>query len=350
MRSQCGYLLFVLSTLSCGRFGYEDGSSSLAEPDAGGDDSRAGDAGVPEAAGPTPDAPISGDALRAGPPPRPGVATGSYVGDGHSGRAVTSLGFRPTVVWVKGDNAGPTVMRTATMSSDRARDLGNGAAVLAANLVIDFLSEGMVVGDASAVNETGSAYHFLALPEAPGFSAVGRFTTGGSARYTVAGIGLSPGYVFIACDGHPVVHRSRLMPISRSADGQPPWASIVSFDADGFTFVSSSTSGGSLSACHWFAAREHAEHAALGVYTGDAGMGRAVTNVGFSPEALVVQCEGMPLFWTARGQTNRSFRFSAETPGQGLIVGLTPDGFTLGAAAEVNGAGRSCAFLAWRAR
>ena len=65
-------------------------------------------------------------------PSRPACAqmtTGTYVGDGAPGRAITGLGFRPDAVIIKGYDSGvpltltSTVLRTSTMTGDNTKPL-----------------------------------------------------------------------------------------------------------------------------------------------------------------------------------------------------------------------------------
>jgi hypothetical protein len=151
---------------------------------------------------------LAGIALGWAEPAAAQIATGTYVGNGTAGRAITGLGFRPDVVIVKIDYSDPgnvdlssAVIRTSSMGAGLAKPMrGNQAP--AANYIQSLDNDGFTVGNDErtnwAVGNCGGAsctYYWVAFKAGPNLK-VGSYTgTGGTLG--IFGVGFSAEYLLV---------------------------------------------------------------------------------------------------------------------------------------------------------
>ncbi|TSC71762.1 MAG: FG-GAP repeat domain-containing protein [Parcubacteria group bacterium Gr01-1014_38] len=91
-------------------------------------------------------------------------AVGTYTGDGTDNRAITTVGFQPSVVLVKGDASAAAVFRSTAHSGDAASTL---AGSVSANALQQMLTTGFEVGTDSTVNQNGTTYYWMAWKHVP---------------------------------------------------------------------------------------------------------------------------------------------------------------------------------------
>jgi hypothetical protein len=93
------------------------------------------------------------------------VSQSTYAGDGNDNRSITTVGWRPTLVWVKEDTASQSVWRPDGVSGDLSLFF---AATAASNNRIQALEPlGFQVGSNNQINRSGRTYHYLALRDGP---------------------------------------------------------------------------------------------------------------------------------------------------------------------------------------
>ncbi len=90
------------------------------------------------------------------------IYTGSYVGTGSSGLAITGLNFTPSAVVIKDITGNNTaVLKTTEMGTDVSALLNNSATNTTNILSLD--SDGFTVGSTNNVNQLSSNYMFMAF-------------------------------------------------------------------------------------------------------------------------------------------------------------------------------------------
>ncbi len=112
------------------------------------------------------------------------LATGTYIGDFNSPRAITGIGFQPDVVIVKGDNNRSAIIRTSTMGPTISRELG-GTAVYYTDGIASLDADGFSVGSGAVANSGGVTYCWTAMRAAEGIMDVGTYTGDGTDNHWV---------------------------------------------------------------------------------------------------------------------------------------------------------------------
>lgn len=93
------------------------------------------------------------------------VVQTSYSGNGVDNTSITGVGFQPQFVWIHRRTANPGVWRSSSMSGDLTQLWTASAGV--ANRIQALESDGFQVGLHTHVNNSSSAYEYLALRDSP---------------------------------------------------------------------------------------------------------------------------------------------------------------------------------------
>ncbi|MFM7023769.1 MAG: hypothetical protein ACKOXB_12425 [Flavobacteriales bacterium] len=101
--------------------------------------------------------------------------SGSYTGNGQSGKAITGLCFRPEVVFVTGTSSQHSWVSTSTMPAGQAKDLTLSEA-LKTGYITSLDQGGFTVGNSPHSNASGVTYYYMAWDDADGSINVGSFT------------------------------------------------------------------------------------------------------------------------------------------------------------------------------
>jgi hypothetical protein len=132
------------------------------------------------------------------------VVSGSYVGDGNSGRKITGLGFRPDFVLVKGSYSDATLinssaaMRTSTMNGDASKPAIQDFA-LATGLITSIDADGFTLGGDQRVARSATTFNWAAF-KANANMKVGSYTGNGTAdgdSQAITGLGFSPDFLIV---------------------------------------------------------------------------------------------------------------------------------------------------------
>src|SRR5213594_3728562 len=92
------------------------------------------------------------------------MMSGSYVGNGTTGRAITGVGFKPDAVIVKGNTAQLAVMRTTSITGDAAKELA-AATDLRSGRIRSLDGDGFTIGTHAEVNAVGITYVWTAFKD-----------------------------------------------------------------------------------------------------------------------------------------------------------------------------------------
>jgi len=218
------------------------------------------------------------------------VLTGTYVGDGTDNRPITGLGFTPDLVVVKATTTGQAVARTATMTGDVSKQMGDGT--LLNNSIQSMDPSGFTVGTSALVNATGTTYQWVAWRTGPDEMTAGTYT-GTGASQSIAGLNFSPDIVFVLGNNgdEPVYKVSVVTPaaVAFSFTGGNSTNYITALGSDGFTVGTDTRVNRSGDLYHYLAWNETAGKIGVGTYTGTGADNRNITDVGFPPDFVMVQ-------------------------------------------------------------
>jgi hypothetical protein len=280
-------------------------------------------------------------------------ASGFYVGDGVDNRAIAGVGFRPDVVFVKGNVGQTAFARTSTMSGDAAKPM-TGATALAANAVQSLDAGGFSVGTNAGVNSTGVPYEWMAFRAQEGVLEVGSYSGNGTSQ-SISGLGFSPEYVAVfAASASNAVQRFAGMTTSFQFDNDTGNAQrITALGANGFTVGNQSTVNANGATYHWIAFNDSAGIVDVGSYTGNNTDNRNIAGVGFRPEYVLGRANDTT---TGRLGAHRpatlpgdsTLRFNAGANVTNAYQALQSDGFQVGTDTSVNAGGTSYHYLAVR--
>ena len=286
----------------------------------------------------------------------PFILSGSYTGNGLDNRTITGLGFQPDVVIIKVRNdAKIAVIRTSTMVGDASKELDGGTA-LVANEIQSLNADGFTIGTNDKVNKSGRIYDYIAFKASPGFLTVGTYTGNGGASQAVTGVGFSPDALFVMSSDNkdPVFTNSAAGGNAFDFNNATNATWIPSLNVDGFTVGTDDRVNKAAIIYHYVAWNEIAGLLDIGSYTGNGVDNRNITGVGFQPEWVVVKNtagdSAVQHFESQGVVTDSSSLFTANSFVTNRIQQLQADGFQVGKDNDVNAAGKTYTYMAWRSQ
>ncbi len=289
------------------------------------------------------------------------MTTGSYVGNGAAGRAITGLGFRPDVVIIKVDysdgvvDLSAGVIRTSTMVGDLSKPM-RGSQALLANLVQSLDANGFTVGNDERVNwgpglcgGANCTYYWVAFKAGPNLK-LGTYT-GNDATQAITGLGFSPEYVLvISANARPMIQRPSAGTNTYAFNNATPplTTQVTSLDANGFTVThdpANPFSNASTIAYHYVAWNEVAGQVKVGSYVGNGVDNRNILGVGFGPRYMLARVMNDIQATTQRfgvmfGDASVNFGNAVVA---NRLQGFQADGFQVGTDVDVNAAAGACA-------
>ena len=278
------------------------------------------------------------------------LATGSYVGSGVDNRQITGIGFQPDVIIVKGATNTAGVIRTSTMSGDRAKILGSAGA-LTANSIQSIDADGFTVGTDSAVNTWGAAYYWVAMRAGSDLK-VGTYVGNGVDNRSITGVGFQPVWVVTIGDGSDSVFRpgpaagdaSYLMTGTGDQTNR-----IQALQADGFQLGSNADANENGTTFHYIAWAASSQ-VSTSSYVGNGADNRSIAGIGFQPlVAWVKRSDAQASVWRPASLTGDSTLYWTTTAAtSNRIQALQANGFQVGTQAQVNNNGSTYYYLALR--
>ncbi len=283
-------------------------------------------------------------------PTRMRLATGSYAGNGVNGRQITGIGFQPDVIIIKSSTAQAAVIRTSTMSGDKAKLIGD-TGNLTSGLIESIDSNGFTVGTDATVNAIGYAYYWVAMRAGSDMN-VGSYVGNGADNRSITGVGFQPVWVVTLGDGNDSVFRPG--PLSGDASftmtGSASAANrIQALQADGFQVGSAAVVNAAGITYHYIAWAASTDVNATS-YTGNGTDNRSITGVGFQPLVAWVKRSATSVgVWRPASLSGDATLFWAATAANSdRIQALQADGFQVGTNAVVNASGGTYYYLALR--
>ena len=278
---------------------------------------------------------------------------GSYSGDGASTHALTSVGFSPNLVVVKGSGATSGAYMTSSMPSNDAQSFSSANEVTDGSVFKTLDSTGFTVGNATRVNTSATNYWFFAFKTASNAFSVGTFTGDGTDNRTITAPGYRPNYVWLKNANATTPIRTEFNVTESYGDYSGAFTDtnntigeIKSLDATGFTVGTAASANESGKTLYWVAFGGASNPSGsgtyamkVGSYTGN-GTAQSFTSFGFTPDLVIVK--------DAAGATHPVFRTSLMKGDStaylgntvanftGGITSLDSGGFTVAADATVN--------------
>ncbi|HCN77498.1 MAG TPA: hypothetical protein DIT13_09940, partial [Verrucomicrobiales bacterium] len=280
------------------------------------------------------------------------VANGTYTGNGSDNRNITSAGFQPDLVIIKGASSVAPAFRTSTMSGDASKLATANS--LASNIIQSLLSNGFQLGTNAAVNSNGMRYDWVAFRASAGVLSVGSYTgNGSSASRLINNPGFSPEAVFVMpANSSAVVMKTATMMQNESflfTGGSAATNLITGFESTGFRV--STGSNASSTVYHYVAWKAMDGITSTGSFTGNGVDDRSITDPGFRPEFVLMRSasSSAAVMRPASLTSDLSLFGSATASAANNIQSLLDQGFQVGTDARVNASGSEIHWAAFRA-
>jgi hypothetical protein len=291
-----------------------------------------------------------------------GMAVGTYTGDNVAGRSIPGVGFAPDRVIVKRAGASNAVLRNTNLYGDETTNFTQAAN--STNCLMALEADGFKVGNDARVNTNAApnTYYYAAFRGVPAATPTGTFKmssgvyTGNNTSQSITGLGFRPDLVVVKADTnqYAVFSTAMMAPNNTAylANNSANFADgIVSLDSDGFSVGSNATVNTSPVPYRWTAfAGAPCTNFNIGAYTGIAADNRSITGLGFQPDLVALKRDGGSLgVWRSASMAgDATAYFSATADTTDRLQALEADGFQTGLNAEVNTAGSTNFYFAFK--
>ena len=181
---------------------------------------------------------------------------GTYTGDGNNNKAITGVGFSPSMVMIKGNSGQYGWWRTSNQVGDTT--LGFAGFRNTSNLIKSIDSDGFTLGTHVGVNENGITFYYAAFGTSSTTFAVNSYTGNATDNRDITSVGFQPLMVWIKAD-NPISSVVRFD--SNSGDAATIFGDTVNYGADviqafisnGFTIGTSAASNENNTPNQYFA-------------------------------------------------------------------------------------------------
>lgn len=178
-------------------------------------------------------------------------AVGSYTGDGINNHAITSLGFAPTALVIKGNSSHYAWWRTSNIAGDSTMPFA--AFQNQSNRIKSLDAGGFTLGTETEINESGVTFYWFAFGNNSSIYKAASFTGNGSDDRDIGSVGFQPILVWVKAnsDNTAVVRLGSMVGDTSTPFGTstPTTNLIQSIGVDGFqvgTGVAVNESGKSI--------------------------------------------------------------------------------------------------------
>lgn len=219
------------------------------------------------------------------------VATGTYTGDGADNRQITGVGFTPDFVLVRGNSTNNTFAWARTFRGDAAKILSSSNAFLT-DRIQGGLPDGFVIGSSTNLNNSGTAYYYLALQQDPRDCKVLTWIGDGTNNRQILGAGFQPDVVLVMAEGSGTPFWAfSSMAAGETFDGTAAafaTGNDLQFLTDGFRLDHNGHNVAGLK-YHALCLKATSGLCAVFTYTGNGVDDRSVGSVGFTPDFALVK-------------------------------------------------------------
>lgn len=283
---------------------------------------------------------------------------GSYTGNGAASQAITSVGFQPDLVMVKGTTT-EVMWRSSAMATDVANyTTTSGTSENTTGAYFKTLdATGFTVGNNEAVNFSATTYFFIAFKQIATKMKVARYTGNGVDNTSITGVGFQPDFLFVknstgTSNAWGMFATQDMLEDHATYLGGGGGLSneIQKFESDGFQAGNRCCEVNGNGVTYSYAAFGGATDPtgsgtfkmATGSYVGT-GSGFSVTGLGFAPNLVIIKSTNASTVQGAYFKTSVMYgnteAFGSLSSVADAITSLDSAGFTLGAAAQVNTSG-----------
>jgi hypothetical protein len=287
----------------------------------------------------------------------------SYTGDGTATHAITTVGFQPNMVMVKGSGATQGIFRTSSMGTNVAQNFSVSNESTDGTRFKTLDATGFTVGNGSPVNTSSATYYYVAFKNSSGIFSEGTFTGDGTASKSI-NVGFKPNYMWIK-NSNATTPDSSAFSLTESNgdysgiadDGANKTDWIKSLDTSGFTVGAAAGANENGKTIYWFAFAGATTPTASGTFTmkvgtySGTGVAQSITGLGFSPDLVIIKDETGSNYSAFRTRlmkgdtTNLVISTIGEFPNG--ITSLDSDGFSVGTTEFVNASGTSYSYQAF---
>jgi len=289
------------------------------------------------------------------------MQSGYYVGTGTAGRAITGVGFQPSLVMIRASTtAGVMVFKSSAMPANATAFSSATADNTATSIGLN--ANGFTLGTLANVNSANVLYYWTAFTgsdcTATGNYCVGTYTGNAAATRTIT-TGFQPSYVMIkrstAVAGHfrvasePANETLFLTNAARDTAGNY----IRSFAATSFDV--GATDNASAGVFYYVAFKATAGGMSQGTYAGNATDNRNITGAGFQANLVMVKNATSATAASREPVMNRAESYGDNSTYVGVatanlvnaVQALQSDGFQVGTAAQTNETGATLYWVAF---
>ncbi len=181
------------------------------------------------------------------------------------------------------------------------------------------------------------------------------FYAGNGASLSIGGLGFQPDFVLVKGDSASMRAVARTPTLAATKEMTGPLAAvaglITSLDADGFSLGADARVNQAGIQYHWVAIRAVAGESAVGSYVGNGAASQSVLGLAFAPAyVLVLPLGPNPAYQRSSAMAGGlSLDFDLSAGDTDRIQALLGAGFQVGPHADVNAAGQSYHYVAWKA-
>lgn len=276
------------------------------------------------------------------------LLSGTYNGDGTTGRVFSGFGFQPHCVIIKArTNSREGQISISTMGADKTKTISNSSSAgLTSGRITSLDADGFTLGSDVTVNGTSTVYDYIALGDDGASDLhVGSYTGTGSSL-AITGVGFQPNAVIIAdsdastrcqwaSSDMPSGHCSNFGASAGVTNG----TGVTSFDSDGFTLSTNQGINQSGHTYYYVAIKAVANKFKTLTYTGNASDNRSITGAGFQPDNAITKNNGQTIAAAFRSRTqtgDASSRLDTTNNAANEIQQMESDGFQVGTGNGVN--------------
>lgn len=282
------------------------------------------------------------------------MQVGSYTGTG-SALSVTSLEFKPDLLFVKSDTvAGSMVVTISALPNSTSMLLNDNGGAFLSGGVTSLDTAGFTLGTNANVNSSGVTYQYIAFANSGSADfKVGYYSGMGTDNVSINGLGFQPDFVAVKNVGNYSVWRSSDMAgdLSGYFNNVGEAANIIqALESDGFQLGTSANVNTAGSGYMYIAFKANTGKMKVGNYTGNGSDNRSISGVGFQPDWLMVKdtTTNSGVHRSSNLANDNTQYFVAIANLADSIQALESDGFQVGTNATANANAKTYRYIAWK--
>lgn len=280
------------------------------------------------------------------------MCLGYYTGDNTNPRNINT-GFTPSFVMVKRSTGVEAHFKTATNPDNETLYFAATVRNTSGNMIRSFPTNSFQVG--STNNVLNGTYYYIAFKNTSNFFQEGTYTANNTDNRSITGVGFAPDFVVVKnATNTTAANTNPSFNVLESYGDYSSYFSatanatnnIQALESDGFQVGNSIFVNGSAGDTMYYLAFKGNQppttsgnfSMATGSYTGS-GVKQSITGLGFSPDLVIIKdnAANQSVFRTSlMGSNSTGFWSGATANGEGAILSLDSDGFTIGTHVSVN--------------